>query len=58
MRHCIRHNKAGQTKFTVYRHNFFDFACGRAGGHYSDFKLLERLAWLYARARDRQSPAH
>ena len=23
-------NKAGQTKFTVYRHRFFDFACGRA----------------------------
>ena len=23
-------NKAGQTKFTVYRHKVFDFACGRA----------------------------
>ena len=22
--------KAGQTKFTVYRHKVFDFACGRA----------------------------
>ena len=22
--------KAGQTKFTVYRHNIFYFACGRA----------------------------
>ena len=35
--------KAGQTKFTVYRHKVFDFACGRAVGHYSDFKLIERL---------------
>ena len=24
------HPKAGQTKFTVYRHKVFDFACGRA----------------------------
>ena len=28
--YCEKSDKAGQTKFTVYRHRFFDFACGRA----------------------------
>lgn len=33
----------GPTKFTVYRHRLFDFACMRAGCHYSDFKLVQSM---------------
>ena len=41
MHNSVSH-KAGQTKFTVYRHKVFDFACGQAVGYYSDFIPVER----------------
>ena len=34
-------HKARQTKFTVYRHRLFDFACGWAVIIHSDFKLVK-----------------